>query len=179
MAELATLARPYAVALYDLATEDHEVDTWRAGLEVLAQVVDKPGVRELVESPSRSAKEKAERLYTLLEDWLPSAARNLMTVLAGVGRLGLLPEICSQFAGLQAADAQATDVTVISASELDGGQVDALRQAMQRRIRGSVEVNVETDPSLLGGALIRFGDTVLDASVRGRLERMREALSRA
>lgn len=178
MAELATIARPYANAVFGIAKDAGDLDGWSRQLGTLAAVADTSAVRRLVGQPQRTAEEKAAILVELCGDALDEGGSNLVRVLAENRRLGLLPEIVEQFEVLKAREQQTLDVQVTTAYDLADSEVEALADALRSKLGVAVELTSRTDDSLIGGAVIRAGDTVIDGSLRGRLGRLQETLQR-
>jgi F-type H+-transporting ATPase subunit delta len=169
MAEIATLARPYAKAVFELAKSQARLGPWGDMLALLAAVASQPLVEQLLESPDIPEPDKARRLSGLCADALDDRGRALVDLLARNKRLALIGEINVQFEELKAQEERVLDVEVVSAFPLTDAQSALLRDALARRV----------DPGLVGGAVIRAGDTVVDGSLRGRLARLAETLQRA
>ena len=179
MAELATLARPYAGAIFDLARQRRELDRWARTLRLLAEAVRAPAVQTLLQTPAASAARKASELAALLGDELTDAARRFVDVLAENKRLTLLPEIEQRFAALKAVAEKTLDVEITAAAPLSDAQLQQFVNALERRFEQRVQVTAVVDDALLGGAVVRAGDTVFDGSVRGKLDKLAESLDRA
>ncbi|MEM1403951.1 MAG: F0F1 ATP synthase subunit delta [Pseudomonadota bacterium] len=177
MAELSTLARPYAKAAFEYADAEHALDAWMAELTVLAAVVEDDAVESLLANPALTAQAQGEALAGLLGDELGESRVRFVHVLAENRRLGLAPHILQQFAQLKAAREQSVDVEMISAFEVAPEVRDRIADALSKRLEREVVVTTETDSGLLGGVLIRAGDLVIDGSVRGRLNKLAETLS--
>lgn len=179
MAELATLARPYANAAFDLARSSDRLERWSRMLGVLSTTARTPEAHALIGSPALPSEAKAHRLIDIVRDELDDAGRRFVLVLADNKRLSLLPEIAEQFEARKAEAEQVLDVEIAAAVELSDAQLNDYTQALERRFSQQVNVTADVDPGLVGGALIRAGDTVIDGTVRGRLTRLVEALQRA
>ena len=176
MAELTTLARPYAKALFETAQAADTLSAWSATLALLAAVVREPAVVALLDAPERTARQQAETIIDIAADALDDKARNLVGLLAENRRLPLLPMISDQFDVLKAQREQTVDVELVSAQEISDEQQQALSSALSRRLDRQVNINLSVDQSLLGGILIRAGDTIIDGTIRGRLNKLAEAL---
>ncbi|MCY4059826.1 MAG: F0F1 ATP synthase subunit delta [Gammaproteobacteria bacterium] len=176
MAEIATLARPYANAVFDLARSAGRMTEWSPMLALLARAVETGQVKELIAAPSLAPAVKAHQLIDVVRDDIDDRCRRFVNVLADNHRLELLPEIATQFEALKAEAEQTLDVEIIAAVELTDQQVDRYTQALRQRFDQEVNVSVDIDPGLVGGAIVRAGDTVIDGSVRGRLTRLVESL---
>lgn len=178
MAEIATLARPYANAVFDLARSAGRLTEWSPMLTLLARAVETDQVRELVAAPSLAPAVKAHQLIDVVREDIDDRCRRFVNVLADNHRLELLPEIAAQFEALKAEAEKTLDVEITAAVELTDRQVDSYAQALRQRFDQDVNVSVDIDPGLVGGAIVRAGDTVIDGSVRGRLTRLVESLQR-
>lgn len=183
MAEDATIARPYANALFDVANvagrdRNASLDRWTQMLNFAAAAVVADGVQELLARPNATAEAKAQMLIDLCGDALDTHGKNLLQLLAQNKRLTLLPEITEQFEALRAQAQMTLDVEVVSAFELGEGAQQRLADALNKRFGREIKMTSRTDTALVGGVVIRAGDTVIDGSVRGRLDKLREALAR-
>lgn len=176
MAELTTLARPYAKALFETAQAADTLSAWSAVLTLLTAVVREPAVQSLLDSPALTARQQADTIIDICGDALDDKARNLVGLLATNRRLPLIPQIGEQFEALKALREQTVDVELVSAREISTEQQQALSAVLSRKLDRQVNINLSVDQSLLGGVLIRAGDTIIDGSVRGRLNKLAEAL---
>lgn len=179
MAELATLARPYANALFDLAKSEQALEQWSRILSFLAAASTADKVRQMLDSPDLATELKAQRLIDLCGEELSDRAKNLIKLLARNKRLGVIAEIRDQFEERKAEEERVLEVEVVSAYELSPEQSNKLREALQRKFDREVNLTGRVDPHMLGGAMIRAGDTVIDGSIRGRLDKLAEALQRS
>ena len=179
MAEIATLARPYANAVFELARSNDRLDKWSRMLGLLSATVQTREAQALIGSPALPSTAKAHRLTDVVRDELDAGGRRFVLVLADNKRLELLPEIAAQFEERKAEAEQVLDVEITAAVALSEAQVQDYVQALERRFNQQVNVTAIVEPDLVGGAVVRAGDTVIDGSVRGRLTRLVEALQRA
>ncbi len=177
MAEPTTLARPYARAAFEYASEKGELDPWLSQLQLAATVAVEPAVLALLDDPSLTASEQGERFLDLLGDSVSGSLGNFLKLLAAKRRLVLLPQVLLQFEALKAERERVLEVQVISAFDLPDSVSERLAAALGKRLHREVLVSSATDASLLGGVLIRAGDTVIDGSVRGRLNKLADALT--
>ncbi len=177
MAELSTLARPYARAAFEYADAKGELQGWSETLALLAAIAQQDAIVRLLMSPNYTAKEQAEKLISVCGDDLSTQVQNYIGVLAENRRLLLLPEIQQQFEVLKADREKSVDVSVESAIELTGEEQEKLAKALSARLAREVNMQVSVNKSLLGGAVVRAGDTVIDGSIRGRLAKLAEALN--
>lgn len=178
MAEPATLARPYAHAVFGIAKELRRFDAWSRRLKMLAAAVREPRIRDMLQTPTLGSEEKAHKLAQLCQDDLDDHGRTFVRVLARNKRLQLLPEIAATFEALRAEQERILEVEVISAHSLTADEEQRLTQSLAARYDRRVELKARVDANLLGGAIIRAGDTVIDGSVRGKLQKLSEALLR-
>ena len=180
MAELATLARPYANAAYEIAKESDRVEEWARTLDFLAQLLGTPEITELIKTPAASFQRKAFFLNELIEDQdPPEQLRRFINVLAENHRLDLLEDVSLQFEEKRAEDSQVLDVAITTAVETNDKERATLEQALRAHFQSEITVSYEVQPELIGGAFIRTGDRVIDGSVKGKLAKMQEALGRA
>lgn len=177
MAELSTLARPYAKAAFEYAVEASDLGGWSDSLALAASVAQQPAVVALLSAPSATAAQQADALVGVCGDQLLQGCQNLIAILSENRRLPLLPQIYQQFDMMKANREKAIDVNVSAARELDDKQQKTLSHALSAKLERSVNLQVSIDKSLLGGAVIRAGDTVIDGSIRGRLTKLAETLN--
>jgi len=182
MAEFSTVARPYAKALFAVAEAGGNLAAWSDALEGAAAVVSDAAAKEFLARPSLSAEQRAAFLASVLEKSAGGGVfgspegRNLLRIVSENGRLAALPEIAAQFDKLKAAAENRVTVKLYTASHADAAQVDRIAAALQRRLGRKVEIETEIDPALVGGAIVRADDRVIDGSVRSRLERLAGSL---
>lgn len=172
MAEKNTIARPYAKALFELALAQKKLGAWSENLALLASVARDERVRKLLVSPHVTITELADLFIAIGGKGLDEHGANFVRTLAASRRLGFLPEIAAIFEKLKAESENTADVTVISAAPLDAEQRKKYAAAMEKRLKREVRLHCEVDPTLLGGAILRADDLVIDGSLRGRLERL-------
>jgi F-type H+-transporting ATPase subunit delta len=177
MADLSTLARPYAKAAFSAAVDAGDIAAWTTALQTLAVISKAEQVVELINSPSVSALEKAKAMADVSGDDCNEGARNLLDVLAENDRFLLLPEISTQFELLKAEHEKSADVIVTSAFELSDAQQKTLTDKLATRLSRAVSLTVDVDPALIGGVVIKAGDLVIDDSVRGKLSRLADAMN--
>lgn len=177
MAELTTLARPYARAAFEYARDSKALGNWHAQLKIAAAVSADVRVQALLRDPSLSGAQLTTIFAEVCGDGLGEAVHNFLAVLAENKRLGLLPQITVLFAGYKASFEKSVDVEVVSAFDLGEEMTQKLAAALAKRLEREVNVHNTTDASLLGGVLIRAGDLVIDGSVRGRLNKLATAMN--
>jgi F-type H+-transporting ATPase subunit delta len=178
MAELATIARPYAEALFGVA-EAGDIAAWSTLVQELAQVARLPEVLSIASSPKVSRAQVSELLLAAVKSPLKdnAQAKNLVQMLVDNHRLQLLPEIAVQFEELKNAREGAADVQIVSAFPLEGAQLNDLVASLERKFKRKLKPTVEIDSTLIGGVRVTVGDEVLDTSVRARLASMQTALT--
>ena len=174
MAELATIARPYAEALFKAQGSD--LAATAAWLDELAAVAENPQLRQLADNPKVDAAQVFDVMTGVVRSALPDAARNFLRLVIENGRLPALSEIASQFRSLKNAAGGATDAVIYSAFPMDAQAQADVAATLEQRFGRKLNVTVELDPSLIGGIRAVVGDEVLDTSVKARLEQMKVAL---
>lgn len=176
MAERATISRPYARAAFDFARERDCLPQWSELLAAASIVVSDPRVARLLGNPHVSE----EQLVSLIADAAGPAAdqhgRNYLRVLTHNRRLALLPHITAQYEALRAQAEGVVDVELVAAMQVEPAQLERLVQALRRRLQRDVRIKTRVDASLIGGAVVRAGDLVVDGSLSGRLARMATAM---
>jgi F-type H+-transporting ATPase subunit delta len=172
MADKSTIARPYAKAAFEEARDHGRLGPWSAGLRTAAAVVSDPRVEALLGNPRVTAEELASLVAGIAGATLDEEGRNFVRTLADNHRLAVLPQIAARFDELKAEAEGVIDVTVTSAAPLEEAQRGKLATALERRLKRSVRMHCETDPALIGGAVLRAGDMVIDGSLRAKLERI-------
>ncbi len=177
MAELSTLARPYAKAAFEYAMEAGDLQGWSDSLGTVSSVAKQSSVDQLLSSPSSTSSEQAAALTGICGESLSSAGKNFICILSENRRLKLLPQIAHQFEIMKANQEKAIEVDVASAQPLDEEQQEKLTEALSKKLERKVNMQVSLDKSLLGGAVIRAGDTVIDGSIRGRLTKLAESFN--
>ena len=172
-AELATVARPYARAAFATALDEADgLVSWSKMLALLGAAVIEPAVERMLDNPANSGSVAAEWLTGLIGDELTASGANFIKVLADYDRLALIATIAEQYEVLKANHEKTVEVAIASAYELSGTEQETLKDALNRRLQRTVELETETDSSLLGGVVIRTEDTVIDDSVRGKLQKL-------
>ena len=177
MTDKTTIARPYARAAFAAAQARGFLPVWSDALHTAATVVRDTGVESLIGNPRVTSKQLADLIIGVGGGKLGAEWDELVLALAQNGRLAVLPEIATLFDALKDEADGVVDVTVTAATTLDAKQQDALTTALTRRLKRKVRLHNEVDPTLIGGAVIRAGDLVIDGSLRTRLERMAFELS--
>ena len=177
MADKLTIARPYARAAFEEARGEQRLAQWSAALKVAAQVVQDARVENLLGNPHVTPEELAQLLIGIAGPDLGEHGANFVRTLADNRRLAYLPEIAAQFDTLKDAAQGVADVTVTSATALDETLQSKLSQALEKRLKRKVRLHCAVDPHLIGGAILRAGDLVIDGSLSTRLERIAHELT--
>ena len=177
MAELSTLARPYAKAAFEFAADAGDLQGWSKSLSTAGAVAEQQAVVKFLSSPNATAAQQAAAVNDICGDALSATGQNFIAILSENRRLQLLPHISHQFEIMKANREKAVDVEVVSAYELDAVQQEKLSDALGEKLKRNINMQVSFDKSLLGGAVIRAGDTVIDGSIRGRLAKLAESLN--
>ena len=177
MAELATIARPYADALFK-ACADKGVDLQAAvgWTEKLAAIAANPQLRQLADDPNVTHGQLLGVITGVAGSALPDVATNFLRVIVENGRLQALPEVAAQFRSLVNRAGGSSDAVVQSAFPIDAAALAELGATLEKRFGCKLNLSVQQDPSLIGGVRIVVGDEVLDTSVKARLEQMKAAL---
>ena len=175
MAEIATIARPYAEALFKAAGTDQTALVQQ--VQALAQVAAQPQLLQFADDPKVEPAQVGQLIASVLGTSLSPAAGNLLDLVIRNGRLAALPEIAAQFQALVNARSGVSDATIHSAFAIDPPQLGEVVSALERRFQRKLNAHVVIDPELIGGIRVVVGDEVLDTSVKARLEQMRAALT--
>ena len=171
-----TAARRYAEAALELAKRDDTLDKWRDDLRTANALLGEERVNKVVDNPALPFAERRRVIDELLGDRVGKPVRNLVTVLADRSRLELLPAIVAEYQRLLNRERGIASALITSATELSAEEQRALEERLRQMTGSDVELDVRVDEELIGGLTVRIGDRLLDASVRGRLERLRDEL---
>jgi len=177
MAERATIARPYAKAAFAYARENGRVADWARWLGTARQVVSSDDYARLAQSPGIHTSQLVELIESICGSDLDANGRAFLALLAENQRVDYLPEIAEHFDALVADDQNVAEVEVVSAVALDDAQQQRLAAAMRKRLRRDVRLSCKVDPALIGGAVVRSGDLLIDGSLKGKLERLETELT--
>ncbi|MDH5432808.1 MAG: F0F1 ATP synthase subunit delta [Gammaproteobacteria bacterium] len=177
MAELTTLARPYAKAAFEHALQAKKLPIWSEMLDFAVQVIGDESMSQLLTSPHFGKEEQGEAMVQVCKDRFEEDGINFIKVLAQNGRLLALPEIERLFNFLRREFEKTVKASVTSASELNDKQIKQLKEKLAAKLGREVEISVEVDADLLGGLVIQAEDLVIDGSVRGRLTKLSDTLN--
>ncbi|WP_413437981.1 F0F1 ATP synthase subunit delta [Sulfuriferula sp. GW1] len=178
MAEIATIARPYAEAVFSLAKQAGALDAWSEQLALASAVATDPEMSRLAADPKVSAEQFSGLFLAVCGDRLGTEAGNFIRLLVDNGRISVLPEVVAQFEALKASEGGVLDATVTSAFAMSETQLAELSARLETRFKRKINASVNVDPALIGGVVVAVGDEVYDASVRGKLQGMAYALTR-
>lgn len=178
MAELSTIARPYAEALFSAADKDAAgLDAWSGLLSKLARLTELDDVRAALADPRLSDEQRLDVFTSLLQETLSPTARNFIELLIANDRVLALPSIAEQFEALKNRQAGTALAEIASAFPIDDAQVRELVAGLEKKFGLKLNPVVTVDDSLIGGVRVKVGDQVLDTSVRAQLTRMRDTLA--
>ena len=175
MAELATIARPYAEALFKASSAD--LAAAAAWVEELAAIAANPQLQQFADNPNASAQQVFDVIAGVAKTPLPEAAKNFLRTVIDNGRLAVLPEMAAQFRALKNAQSGTSDAVVYSAFAIEGNALADVKAVLEKRFGRKLDVTVQLQPELIGGIRVVVGDEVLDTSVKARLEQMKVALT--
>jgi F-type H+-transporting ATPase subunit delta len=175
MAELATIARPYAEALFKASASD--LNGTAAWVDALAAISANPQLLQFAENPKVTSDQVFDVISGVAKTALPDTAKNFLRTVIENGRLGAMPEIASQFRALKNAQGGSSDAVVHSAFPIEGATLAELATLLEKRFGRKLNLQVALEPALIGGIRVVVGDEVLDTSVKARLEQMKVALT--
>ena len=172
MLEKATIARPYANAAFDQAIEEGKLGEWSSMLNILGVIVTDDNMHSVINNPKLSSEQLYQFITDIGGDNLSKSFKNFIKVLIDAERVGLASNVFNIFEQKRAAAEGISEVDVISAYPLDDAQVSAISESVSKRLSKKIDINTEEDRDLIGGVIIRVGDSVIDASLRGRLKEL-------
>lgn len=172
---LSTIARPYASAAFEYALETNAIPSWGRLLQAAAAVTEQKDMADLLSNPDVTKDQLFDLFREILKPMLDTEKINFLHILAQNKRLPLLPFIFELFSNLRADYEEVINVKIVSAVTLDQKYQQKIVKTLVKRLKKQVLLKNEVDPSIIGGAIIRAGDTVIDGSVRGKLNRLLES----
>jgi F-type H+-transporting ATPase subunit delta len=178
MAELATIARPYAEAVFRLAKQGNALPAWSDALNLIATVYQDPQLRAAMANPKVTSADIEKLLIAICGERIDGIARNLIQLLVHNRRLSVLAEIRERFEQLKLEDEGKLDAKISSAFPMEDAQRSQVVNLLSSRFKRKINATVTVDPDLIGGIKVEVGDKVWDASVRGRLQTMAATLSK-
>jgi F-type H+-transporting ATPase subunit delta len=176
MAELATIARPYAEALFQIARKG-ELKAWAEQVKSLSVIAQDEQLRQFAADPRATPQQVLDVIAAALKAPMIDGVRNFVRTLIDNGRLPVLPEVAAQFHALANAESGVSDAEIQSAFPLDGPQLADIVTGLEKRFGRKLSASVTLDPELIGGIRVVVGDEVLDTSVKARLEQMKATLT--
>lgn len=176
MAEVSTLARPYAQAIFNLAHANNILKAWSDKLTLLKEVAADESMTEIINNPDVSAEQVIALFADICKDELDEQGMNFLKVAAANGRLGLLSHISDSYEALRAEQEGSIEAQVVSAYAVNATQKRSIAEALKNKFGREVTITTKTDKSLLGGVIIRAGDIVIDGSVKTQLEKITHSL---
>ena len=175
MAELATIARPYAEALFKASSADlNGAAVW---VEALQEIAKNAQLQQFADNPNVTHSQVFDVITGVAKTALPEMAKNFLRTVIENGRLSALPEIAEQFRVLKNAQSGSSDAIVYSAFDIDSAALVELTATLEKRFERKLNVSVQLEPELIGGIRVVVGDEVLDSSVKASLEQMKMALT--
>lgn len=178
MAERTTIARPYADAAFQIAREENALGRWSEMIQLARAIADDPQMSDALTSPKLDGGAKASLFLTIAGDRFSEPMRNFIRVLIDADRIELMAEIATLFESMRNDAEGVARATIESALPLTEAQVAEITAALGRRFGKRIEASTSINPALIGGARIAVGDSVIDGSVRGKLEQMKHSLLR-
>jgi len=176
MARPSTAARRYAESAFEIAGRDGTVDRWRQELDLAAGILEDPAVARGLSDPTVATDIREQAIQAGFKGQVSVPLLNLLRLLVRRGRIHDLPRVAAEFRRLDNIRLGITPARAVSAAPLEPAEVKALTARLEQMTGGRIELEQEVDPSLLGGLVVRVGDRLIDGSVRGRLERLRNQL---
>ena len=177
MANLSSIARPYALAAFECARDTQQLSEWKAFLETASFITQEPSVVSLLENPELSPANLLDLYQAVLALQLNPLRQNFLLLLSQNKRFAVLPEIANTFNTHLATLEKISNVRVVTAVTAEDSYKKTLALALTKRIQHEVTLHCEIDPAIIGGAIIHIGDRVIDGSVRGKLNRLLETLT--
>lgn len=172
MAELTTIARPYAEAAFRLAQESNSFATWSKSLGLVSAIVGDPRIAAALDNPRLTAADKEALLLSVAGAELDTPGRNFVRVLVEADRIGVVPQIASLFDELKNGAEGIARARIDTAFALSNEDLASITSALEKRFGKKIETTVNVDPELIGGARITVGDTVIDGTVQAKLSAM-------
>lgn len=178
MSEYQTIARPYAQAVFELARSTGNYPDWSTALAWASAIADDEQVHELAQNPKVDDAALVQLFEDVAGDKLFAEARNFLRLVVANDRVFAIPHIAAQFETMRAEAEGTITAELISAQTVSSEQQAQLAQSLSKRLGREVTLDVVQDPDLIGGAVLRAGDMVIDASVKGRLQKLAANLAR-
>ena len=170
MAEISTIARPYAQAVFDLAKEQSKLQAWSDTLSLLSHVVEDEAVKSVINDSKLLDTDKEKLILDICKKNINKEGENFVKLLIENKRLLILPFISKAFENLKANEEGSVTANIVVATKITKKETDEIIKNLEKKLNKKIEATVEIDQSILGGSVITVGDTVIDASVKGQLE---------
>jgi len=177
MLEKTTIVRPYAEAAFSQALEEGKLSEWSTMLSLLSVIVRDSDMQRVIASPKISADELYQFIVDICENKLTQSGKNFVKICVDAGRIGLASEISVLFEQKRSAAEDISEVDVITAYPLNENQIKKISESLSKRTGNKIDINIEENKDLIGGVIIRVGDSVIDASLRGRLEELNNVIA--
>ena len=177
MAEVMTLARPYAEAVFKLADQGNALGNWSAVLARFSAAASQPSVRDAISDPNTTTGQMVDLFGSVIDANASAEVKNFLTLLADNGRLALLPQISDLFEDMKHLREGVLEAVIVSAFPMEAAQLGTLVGHLESKFKRKIQPHVTVDKELIGGVKIVIGDEVIDASVRGKLQHMATALT--
>ena len=172
MAEISTIARPYAVAIFNLAKEENALSDWSDMLSLMSGIIENDDINSFINDSKVLDTDREKLILNICGDKINASGQNLIKLLVEYKRLSILSEIALLFEELKAKDEGVIEAEIIMADQPDKKMVENLLKSLEKRFNKKIEGKVVIDKSIVGGTKIIVGDTVIDASVRGQLDNL-------
>ena len=172
MAEISTIARPYAVAIFNLAKEENALSEWSDMLSLMSGIIENDDINSFIIDSKVLDTDREKLILNICGDKINASGQNLIKLLVEYKRLSILSEITLLFEELKAKDEGVIEAEIIMANQPDKKMVENLLKSLEKRFNKKIEGKVVIDKSIVGGTKIIVGDTVIDASVRGQLDNL-------
>ena len=170
MAEISTIARPYAQAVFDLAKEQSQLQAWSDTLSLLSHVVEDEAVKSVINDSKLLDTDKEKLILDICKKNINKEGENFVKLLIENKRLLILPFISEAFENLNANEEGSVTANIVVATKITKKETDEIIKNLEKKLNKKIEATVEIDQSILGGSVITVGDAVMDASVKGQLE---------
>jgi len=177
MAEASTIARPYAQAVFELAEQTKKLGEWSEKLALLSEVAKNEQIAKLITNPNVLSEQIVELISSICADKLDQEGKNFVKALAENGRLSVISEIALIFDAMKAEAEKTVNAEVVSAYKLNAQQITKLSNALEKRLGNKVNLTSSVNKSIIGGAIIRAGDLIIDGSVTSQLDRLTSELT--
>lgn len=178
MSDFTTAARPYANAVFDHANETSSLDSWSDALANFASVISDAQMSNLLDNPETGKTQKGELVLQVLADKLNQQQQNLVKLMAENGRLKIMSDVAEQFEVARAKAENKIEAEVVSAFVLTSEQTDELINTLKNKLGCDITLTTTVDESLIGGVIIKAGDTIIDASMKSQLDSLGVSLGR-